>query len=230
MKITVAITVNDRPEYLAEVLESWHQVRGIEDTMVVFQVEPASDECYEMCLKAGFPTQLVARNKEQRGALGNPYYAIETGFSILGTDFVLLGEDDSTVTADVLEYVNYAAETYASTRALAVCTFQYNSLLFSYFVHTRRYFASVVWGTWRDRWEQLRKTWPFDYNPAWDRMLLDMAVYDGRYCVFPGFSRSQHIGKYGGTHMPVEEFEKLQAKRVHDGSPQRYRAIGGGPV
>jgi hypothetical protein len=228
LKLAVAITVNDRPEYLGQVIESWHQVRGIDDVPVLFQVEPASDECYDMCLKAGFAKQFVMLNKEQRGALGNPYYAIDSGFSVLGTEFVLLGEDDSTVTADVLEYVDYAATTYASNnRALAVCTFQYKPLLFSYFVHQRRYFASVVWGTWRDRWDQIRNIWPFDYNPAWDRMLLDMTVYDDRYCVFPGFSRSQHIGRHGGTHMNESDFETLQAKRVHDGSPQRYRATGG---
>lgn len=228
MKITIAITVNDRPEYLGRVIESWHQVRGIDDTMVVFQVEPKSEECLDMCLKAGFQTQLVVLNKEQKGALGNPYAAIESGFLVLETDFVLLGEDDSIVTADVLEYVDYAANTYQrSPKALAVCTFQYNSLLFPYLVHPRQYFASVVWGTWKDRWENLRRIWPFDYNPAWDRMLLDMTVHDDYYCIFPGYSRSQHIGKYNGTHMPEHDFERLRAKRVHDGSPQRYRAIGG---
>lgn len=228
MRLGVVITVNDRPEYLGQVIESWHNVRGIDDVMVGFQVEPASDECYDMCLKAGFAKQHVQLNKEQRGALGNPYYAIESGFSVLNTDFVILGEDDSTVTADVLEYVDYAAFTYAHAyKALAVCTFQYNPLLFPYLVHQRHYFASVVWGTWRDRWAKIREQWSFDYNPAWDRMLLDMVAETDRYCVFPGYSRSQHIGKRGGTHMNSSDFEALQAKKVHDGSPQHYRAIGG---
>lgn len=228
MNFTVAITVNDRPEYLGQVIESWHNVRGIDNVPVVFQVEPKSDECYDMCLKAGFSKQFVYLNKEQQGALGNPYVAIESGFSVMGTNFVILGEDDSIVTADILEYFRYAAFGFRrnNRKALAVCSFQYNPLLFSYFVHPRHYFASVVWGTWRDRWMEIRELWPFNYSPAWDRMLLDM-VQGERYCVFPGYSRSQHIGRYNATHMPEDQFELLQAKKVHDGSPQRYRAIGG---
>jgi hypothetical protein len=229
MKIAVAITVNDRPQYLGQVIESWHQVRGIDDVPVIFQVEPTSDECFDMCMKAGFRKQLVALNTTQRGALGNPYYAIESGFSVLTTEFVILGEDDSTVTADILEYFRYAAFTYSHAhKAVAVCSFQYNPLSFSYLVHPRHYFASVVWGTWRDRWTEIREQWPFDYNPAWDRMLLDMVAETDRYCVFPGYSRSQHIGRHGGTHMNESDFEMLQAKRVHDGSPQRYRAMSPG--
>jgi hypothetical protein len=226
LNIAVAITVNDRPEYLGRVIESWHQVRGIEDVPVVFQVEPKSDECRDMCLKAGFPKQFVQINQVQRGALGNPYYAIETGFSVLGTEFVLLGEDDSTVSADVLEYVDYAARTFVKKpNALAVCTFQYKPLVLGYFVHARHYFASVVWGTWRDRWDEIRQQWRFDYTWPWDRMLVDMVAGE-KYCVFPGFSRSQHIGKYNGTHMNETDFETLQAKRVHDGSKQYYRVTG----
>jgi len=228
MRLAVSITVNDRPEYLGQVIESWHHVRGIDEVPVIFQVEPKSDQCFDMCLKAGFKKQLVQLNTTQRGALGNPYYAVESGFSVLTTEFVLLGEDDSVVTADALEFFDFAARSYRRhEKCLAVCSFEQMSLKQqANLIYPRHYFASVVWGTWRDRWGEVREQWSFDYLPAWDQMLLDMVKLTERYCAFPAISRSQHIGKYG-THMPVDQFEVMQAETVHDGSPQNYIAIGG---
>lgn len=229
MKLAVAITVNNRPEYLKQVIESWHNVRGIDNVWVIFQCEPNSEECQNICLKAGFPKQLVKINKTDMGALGNPYVAIQSGFTDVGdTDFVVLGEDDSIVTADALEFFSFAARKYYRHEdCLAVCSFEQMSLQRqANLIYPRHYFASVVWGTWRNRWDVIRKTWGFDYRPAWDQMLLDMVKLTEQYCAFPAISRSQHIGKYG-THMPVDQFELMQAEVVHDGSPQDYIAIGG---
>lgn len=230
MRIAVAITANNRPEYLKQVIESWHQVRGIDNVWVIFQVEPGSDDVFELCKNAGFEKQLVKLNLENMTALGNPYVAIESAFSDVGDiDFVLLGEDDSTVTADILEYFAFASRFYYKRRrCLAVCSFQQSVPLGAkkHLVFPRHYFASVVWGTWRNRWDLIRTQWVFDYTYPWDRMLLDKVLKDN-YCVFPMISRSQHIGQYGGTHMPPDQFESMQAQQVHDGSPVNYEAIGG---
>lgn len=230
MKLAVAITVNDRPEYLTQVIESWHAVRGIDDVWVIFQCEPDELETQNMCLKAGFQKQIVKINQVKMGALGNPYVAIQSGFTDIGAiDFVVLGEDDSIVTADALEFFSFAARKYYRHEdCLAVCSFEQMSLTRQVnLIYPRHYFASVVWGTWRERWDKIRPKWKFDYNPAWDQMLLDMVKLTEQYCAFPMVSRSQHIGKFGGTHMPEDQFEKMQADVVHDGSPQNYIAIGG---
>lgn len=229
MKIAIAITVNDRPEYLEQVIESWHKVRGIEDTWVIFQCEPESRECQDLCLKAKFPKQVVKINQTKMSALGNPYVAIQSGFSDVGDiDFVVLGEDDSIVTADALEFFRTAARKYyRHEQCLGVCSFQYRPAGKPYMIYPRHYFASVVWGTWRNRWDIIRSRWTFNYDPAWDRMLLDLVAPGDYFFAFPTISRSQHIGRERGTHMSPEQFEELQAKRVHDGSAQNYMAIGG---
>lgn len=230
MRLAVAITVNNRPEYLKQVIASWLQVRGIDNVWVIFQVEPESEEVFELCKNAGLPRQLVKLNKENMSALGNPYIAIESGFSDVGDiDFVILGEDDSTVTEDILEYFAFASRFYHNRRrCLAVCSFQQQSPPDAepHLIFPRHYFASVVWGTWRDRWNLIRTQWVFDYTYPWDRMLLDKVLKDN-YCAFPMVSRSQHIGQYGGTHMPPDQFERMQAQQVHTGSPVVYEATGG---
>jgi hypothetical protein len=229
MKLAVAITVNDRPEYLMRVIQSWANVRGIENTWVIFQVEPTSEVCFDLCKDAGFNKKLVLLNQVQMGALGNPYVAMQSGFSSVGDiDFVIVGEDDSVVTPDALEFFSFAARHYSDhPLCLGACSFQAEPTGAADIVFPRHYFASVVWGTWRDRWDVIREHWPFDYQPAWDRYLLDLVKDTEHYFAFPGISRSQHIGKYGGTHMPPDQFELLQAKRVHSGSRQNYKAIGG---
>lgn len=230
MRLAVAITANNRPQYLKQVIESWHQVRGIDNVWVIFQVEPASPEVLELCKDAGFPKQVVKLNQHQMSALGNPYVAIESAFSDVGdTDFVILGEDDSTVTADILEYFAFASRYYyRRKRCLAVCSFQQRIPFGAqpHLVFPRHYFASVVWGTWRDRWNLIRTQWVFDYTYPWDRMLLDR-VLKVNYCAFPMISRSQHIGQLGGTHMPPDQFKDMQAQQVHTGWPVNYEAIGG---
>jgi GNT-I family protein len=224
MKTVVALTVNDRPHYLVRVLDAWVNVRGIQNSTMVFQVEPNSPSL-RVCYNAPFKDRYVVVNTSRQGALGNPYAALDTGFD-LGADFVVLGEDDSIVTADVLEYFSFAAKTYEhQPKCLAVCTFQFRPFGPAPVVHPRHYFASVVWGTWRNRWEeQIRPEWTFGYHPAWDRMLLDKVVAE-QYCAFPGISRSQHIGREGGTHMKEGDFEELQAKQLHDGSVVQYIAL-----
>jgi len=230
VKLVVAITVNNRPEYLARVLDSWRQVRGIQDVYMVFQVEPDSPECLKMCQEAPFLRRWIVQNRERFGALGNPYKALETGFS-LDADFVILGEDDSIVTADILEFFSWAAVVYDPKEipddgALTVCSFKQRTLSNYRWVVRRKFFASVVWGTWRSRWEEtIAPSWSFDYSPAWDKHLLDLAESDQFYCVFPAVSRSQHIGKFGGTHMNPEHFDELQADEVHDGRPTTYEEV-----
>jgi hypothetical protein len=229
MKLAVAITVNNRPEYLMRVIQSWANVRGIENTWVIFQVEPTSEACFDLCKDAGFNKKLVLLNKTQMGALANPYVAMQSGFSSVGDiDFVIVGEDDSVVTPDALEFFSFAARKYyRHEKCLGVCSFEAEPMLKqANLIYPRHYFASVVWGTWRNRWDMIRDYWPFDYQPAWDQYLLDLTSHD-EYFAFPSVSRSQHIGKYDGTHMPPEQFELLQAKQVHDGSPQQFMAIGG---
>jgi hypothetical protein len=224
--IAVAITAHNRPKYLEVILDSWGLVRGIEDTPVHFQVEPVNPYVKDLCDYAPFSHRSMEVNRTTLGPLSNPYAALKSGFE-MGAKFVVLGEDDSIVTADVLEYFQWAANEFRDNqRIMAVCSFQHKPLGPLDAACFRDYFASVVWGTWVDRWEDwMRESWGHTYTDGeWDFRFCRWCETKFK-CVFPCISRSQHIGRDDGTHMKPEKFERLQAKAIHDGSPVDWRML-----
>jgi hypothetical protein len=209
----VAFTVNDRPGYLAETLESWSRVRGIEKAHLIFRAEPGHPGVLAVCRDVSFAAEVtVTINPRRLGPGGNPWRAIEAGFAT-GTGYVILAEDDTPVSDDILEYLDWARREYAADPSVLVaCAFQ----------HHRRpggpagalllpCFYSQVFGVWRDRWEtELRDDWDFDYRyRGYDWNLRDrfMQARDFR-AVFPCESRSQVSGEHGGTHLhPGAEYQ-----------------------
>ena len=112
----VVFTVGGRFDYLATTLRSWENVRGIEDATMVFLVEPSATDadvplgCLVCC---DFARQaLVSVNRTQLGVSGNPWHAMQTGFRL--ADFVILAEEDTPVSTDVLEYFAWARQAYAA--------------------------------------------------------------------------------------------------------------------
>jgi hypothetical protein len=209
----IAFTANNRPGYLQDALISWKNVRGIERYPLVFHVEPVNSIVREMCEGAQFgKSNETIVNPEVYGALGNPWHAFETGFEY--DDFVVLAEDDSVVSTDVMEYFEWCRHQYQEDdEVLAVCAFWGQEPVGPVDgVHRRHWFAPTIWGTWADRWDELRKSWDFDYShKGWDWNLNERIMGD-RHCVFPAWSRSQHIGKHNGTHMLPGDFEELQSR------------------
>jgi hypothetical protein len=223
MNLGIWITANNRPEYLKTVLDSWKQAnwRG---RQLGFRVEPGNQEVINLCSNAG----LALINEEQLGALGNPYWTLHEGFE-RGNDFVVLGEDDSIVAPDVLDYFEDMMVRYRhDTRVLAICSFTHRKCGKPWEVFRQTWFASVVWGTWRNRWDSwFKDNWGFDYfNGAWDHRIVNYLQEDGFVCVFPCVSRSQHIGRYDGTHMIPEDFERMQADEIYIGkSWPQYKEV-----
>ena len=44
----ICFTVNNRPEYLRQTLESWSKVRGIGECLLLFRCEPGCDEAVQI--------------------------------------------------------------------------------------------------------------------------------------------------------------------------------------
>ncbi len=94
-----------------------------------------------------------------------------------------------------------------------------------------------VWGTWRDRWENLlRDDWDFTYREngggpgqrGWDWRLRNLLVRgQGVKMIAPSMCRSQHIGRHGGVHCTPDQFEGLLSScYAGDGvPPQEYREV-----
>ena len=218
--ISVVLTANNRPEYFEKVLSYWARVHGLPSSMMSCQFETQPDGDAMMNLwRQYFPFSDYHINSEHLGPLGNPHAALDRVFHEDDPDFVILGEDDSIVSEDVLDFFTWAADHYRyDPTVFAVCSFtQHYPNPEPDKVYGRKYFASVVWGTWRDTWDEIIKwDWGFSYDEAWDAKFLRILDEQDLVCIFPETSRSQHIGEHG-THMGPEDFLRLQATQFYEG-------------
>lgn len=243
--VIIAFTVNNRPRYLRETLESWSRVRGIGEHLMLFSCEPGCPEAVEVCRTAGFAPGMIAVNSQRLGVLANPWAALDRAFCIsagVPGDFVILAEDDMVVSPDVLEWFAWAQCYQADPGVLAVTAYQRlerpgglaGSGDAEWDYHGAHFW---VWGTWRDRWENvLRDDWDFTYTEngggplqrGWDWRIRNLYILGrGMRVIAPSLSRVQHIGKYGGTHCTPDQFEGLLSACYagDDVPPQDYREV-----
>jgi GNT-I family protein len=234
----VVFTAFNRPAYMRETLRSWGKARCSTIAFFDFHVEPGCPEMEEACYAPAPWIRTVHVNQVMQGVQRNPFNAMNCAFDRLlrdskfrnEDDFVILAEDDFVVSTDIFEWFDWARrEFYADEKVLAVSAAQYEeqpgglaqSLKISRF-------PGWVWGTWRDRWENLiAPDWTFDYeHNGWDWRLTDYWCKEkGMVCVVPAVSRSQHIGEHGGVHtIPGQPFLAEQSKCfVPEIPPQEYR-------
>lgn len=220
---TVVMTISaDRPEYLEETLESWRTVRGAEFAYFVFCVEPGKQFAKAEGMVLDFLSEytgVLMRNVKRLGVLRNPHYALGLGFE--DSDFVVLAEEDVIVSNDILEFFAAMEERYKNNQqVLAVCAENWcapGNDHDAVFLDSR--FCPLVWGTWRDRWENiLRDTWDKDYtsgNPdgshaGWDWNIYRIIKKNDFLIAAPGVGRSMHIGKHG-VHMLERDFANSQS-------------------
>ncbi len=220
MQLALAFTAYKRIEYMRTVLSSWDNSTGINAIPIVIHVEPVYKAMHQLCSNWRGNTII---NPRRYGALENPWHALESGFE--QGEFVILAEDDSIVSNDILLYMQWAATEYRQDHSvLAVCAFQRYMLDGpSDAVMRSNEFSPTIWGTWHDRWVGsggLRDTWDFDYSSGikpgmqagWD-WNINLRVRKGRKFIVPIYSRAQHIGELDGTHMLAEDFKAAQAPR-----------------
>lgn len=243
MRSCIVMTVSgDRPEYLAQTLQSWRCVRGLSDWSFRFCVEPGSQ--VEACLDqvqawlaffSGSSSLLC--NTVRLGALRNSHQALRWGFD-RGASFVVLAEEDAPVSADVVEFFVTLRDRYqADLDVLGVCAFS-RLLSEDATAYGVQDFSPLVWGTWADRWyDVLNPRW-FDAarGPApgveegWDWGVRRVVEETSQYFLAPLQSRSQHIGEYG-VHMRPAEFATSQAPSfVMDHPPTDYVEVVGRAV
>ncbi len=215
VKHTVVLTAWNRPEYLRPVIESWRGVREVDQAHMVWLVEPGCQEVLDMCRAIDFAGKLnVIENPVRLGELTNPWQALETGFAA-GAEFVVLGEDDSAVSSDVLLYFEWCARRFREdSRVLTVLAFQHDQQDGgTHRVLLESRFSSWVWGTWADRWRDcLRDDWDHTYqHKGWDWRIGDHWIdVEGKVSATPSSSRSQHLGRLG-VHMLPELHDGYQS-------------------
>jgi hypothetical protein len=229
--VIVAFTVNNRPQYLREVLESWREVRGVSQVRALFSCEPGCPEAVELCEQADFfRSSQVWVNQECLGVLRNPHLALDWAFT--EDDFAVLAEEDMVVSSDALELLSWCDGNFEyAGDVLAVTLGQHDPQPPGDLITVLKvpWFGGWVWGTWRDRWKDIGPDWDTDYRyRGWDHRINDHWLGErGLKCVAPAVSRSQHIGRDGGAHCTPSMFEGLLAREFHADVPaqREYRCL-----
>lgn len=217
----IAFTAYNRVGYLARVLESWSNVRGMEDWFFYFSIDPSNKSDIIANMFSQFivdhklPYAQVVVNPHKYGVLHHPWVAFENLFSS-GSEFVMRVEDDLLVSDDFLEYTDWARHTFQlhdEVAAVVGYVDDYYGSESDVFVQPK--FSPWNWGTWKDRWDFIiRDTWDHDYSTyngrpgfqaGWD-WNLDTRVFParGKSCVYPAQSRVQNIGQTGTHAMPSD--------------------------
>jgi N-acetylglucosaminyltransferase II (MGAT2) len=230
MKPVVVFTAWDRVHYMERVLDSWRNVRGIEKALLIFSCEPF-EPMAELVRTVDFAEAVVDVNEHHFGIEVNPYKAMLQGFAT-GADFVIQAEDDSIVASDVLEYMAWGAERYAADKSVqAICATRAGPPGDPAEVYRRAWFSPAVWGTWRDRWEQMEPGWPgvpLEDGGSWDWWIWSRCMQPyGKVTIEPCVTRSQHIGESGthGEHSAHLQAEWGVQRFMAEIPPQEYREI-----
>lgn len=241
MNRELVFTGFNRPGYLRESIASWNQCDGILDWDAWFLLEPSNVQDQMIAefrnLEAASINGVV--NDHRLGVLRNPYTALKSSFDA-GSEFTVLAEDDIVVSSDTLNYFEWAMREYEDDKSvLAVLAFSRNNLHDSpedrSSVARTKVFCPLVWGTWHDRWRDLvGPNWDLDYtsgNPdgseaGWDWNMMRVAVREDKDFIYPAWSRSNHIGLYGGTHTSPASFPESQAETFEQFRPSdTYKEI-----
>lgn len=226
MRRALFITAANRPEYFRETMNSWRKVRGFYDWHVFVRLEPTDrvPEHNAIIEELEHEKIHVQVNPQVYGVLHHPWVGFEELFRLF--EFVVRAEDDLLVSDDVLEFFEWASETYRDDQEIAAVVAHSKEDTQYHIESIRRddQFSPWVWGTWQDRWaEYISDTWDHDYSTyngspgnqaGWD-WNLDTRVLPslGKKVIHPVSSRVKNIGVYGvhGTPDNFVTSENFQA-------------------
>lgn len=220
MKKAVFLTAYNRPHYLEDTLKSWKEVRGLIDWDIYVQIEPNdfAEEQAEMVRKAfhDHPNVEIVINPQVYGVLHNPWVGFERLFSAKNYDFVVRAEDDLVVSADILQWFDWVADTYKNDARIATAHAFTHDGGDPASVQLSTVFSPWVFGTWQDRWQGLiGPTWDHDYSTyndfpgyqsGWDWNLNTRIFPQHKLrSAVPTGSRVHNIG-YLGTHAQPHDY------------------------
>lgn len=257
----VIVTAFRRPWYLEQTLKSWQYARGIDQVRsftpamgweagtwkAQVRVFGAFRDAVRLSSRQWQPkvdTEPARKSNGMHRAIGE---AAQHVLKDPDVDFLVFGEEDVVVSSDTLEYMAWARQEFAADgTVLLVCAHSVGAAGWDKHepaddadadqaaVRLLPYFNPWVWGTWRDRWEQvIGPKWDWDCNSGgpvdsgYDHNLHRRVIPQGGYvCAVPDASRSQTIGEDGGWASTPETWAFSQAAsfRAHR-DPVTYRLV-----
>lgn len=207
MKITVS--GYNRPQYLDRTLAAVTRMIGFKSSTVFVLLDPCDKtaECMDVCRAYGIEASPLS---EHVGCNDATFAAMQFGFEVLGDDFHLHFEDDTVPTRDALVWFSWARDHYRHDKSIFTVTgYQRESNGKLGECGLRRWFTPWGWGTWADRWHEMRAAWSHGKDTlSWD-VHLTQRVRGTRWEAFPTVSRIQNIGAESGTHVPSAEWHAV---------------------
>lgn len=224
---TLTVSACRRPLYTHLVLAALAQCDGIEDYWVRITID--SDAGTDEGRAVARAVEPFAQSHgwavchtNRRGCNQNVCESVDAGFAV-GSDFHVHVEDDTLPHRDFLRFMEWAAVRFADEPSiLSVCG--YNSLPGDAGIaYAWPWFTPWGWGTWRNRWDDIRGRIAVGSSPSWD---CQMNTQRGSLLeVVPALGLVQNIGENLGTHNYPELWFREQFNPVWAGSVRHNRPI-----
>lgn len=214
---TLTISLYNREEYTKELLNKLNQCNGVEEYDITICCEPGFKEIEKLAKNFRTNQTQVIVNNRRYGCNTNIYQCLAIGFS--KSDYHIHFEDDTIPGKDCLKYFEWAKDKYKDNTNIFTISGYVNSdnNTEHYYpmnkniknVFHRKWFTPWGWATWKDRFDEMEKSWDFQgVNGSWDTT-INHTVRKDRYEIVPTVSRIQNIGGDMGTHVPNKEWHKL---------------------
>lgn len=213
--IQIALAVCSRPEYTARVLAGIIGMKGFTDLeRINVSIDRLPDGTYHQGVEgvlSYFGLDPV-RSASKLGCNGNIKQALDKAWSVKGTEFVIMIEDDCPPAIDMWTYMIWAAKKFKDEpKYRTVAAWNHGAKGWKpnqpwnegeeWKVMAQEWFSCWIWGTWKDRWEEISEKWTTGsdhHSTSWDvKMYNDL---NGRLEIAPSISRALNIGENGGTH------------------------------
>jgi hypothetical protein len=208
----ITLTLWRRPDYTRQCLDALSRCAGIENYTILIGINPDPETLVELrgiAESISFAREVVVAVRPSNiGCNANKYWLLDKAFQF--SDYVIQLEDDNIFAPDALRYFEWAKQFGNDPRNLTVAAWRNPTGWLpgtstkpegeDSAVSRHAHFTCYGWAIWKDRWDEIKTSWPMgmDY-PWWDETLCYKTRGD-RLELSPNVSRAINIGVNNGMH------------------------------
>jgi hypothetical protein len=212
--VVVSFVIWNRPHYLKRVLDGWSKVRGVEDAVLDFHVEPGCDEAAALCEAADFAERHVHVNPERLGHARNVQKSMNWAFHM--TDYAIQACEDFLPSSDVLELHAWHRARYRDDPSVLALTSGRDVPAEGGLAAVWRcQLIGALSGFHEHKWDLLDARWKEGLDNWWWWVDSQWCQAGGWDVLFPALSRADAIA------------EDHQSCFVPDPPPQQYHEVQG---
>ena len=209
------MTVNNRPEYLRQVLNALLKctIPIDQEYILLPSVEPPVDEIRHILESIKLPHCLPYYHSTRQGCNKNTYHAINRGFNF--SDKVIHLEDDLLPFEDFLMFNTRLLEQYKydeDTMAIGSWNDPNKSSYDCNLILRKILFCSWGVATWKNSWLKFQQKFldiSTTTQPAWDTALGIYFQQNKWYSIIPNVNRVRNIGRLNGTYMTPAGWDNI---------------------